>query len=165
MGKINMAYVKRTYVNSVDRQNFEAVIHLTDTSTLQILDTIPDAKATQQNVLLNSKTPLENSETGLLQILHVNNNHWAALSYINNNISYYDSSYSTLSPTTKQVIANLFHLQHNASKLNILLKDVSHQSGIVDCGLYAIAYITSIAYGNDPSALVFCQEMLRSHWS
>ena len=35
---------------------------------------------------------------------------------------------------------------------------------MVDCGLYAIAYITAIAYGNDPCALVFHQEMLRSHF-
>ena len=49
-----------------------------------------------QNILLNSTTPLKNSETGLVQILHVNKNHWAALSYLNNTICYYDSSYSTL---------------------------------------------------------------------
>ena len=35
---------------------------------------------------------------------------------------------------------------------------------MVDCGLYAIAYITSIVYGNDSPALVFYQEMLRSHF-
>ena len=34
-----------------------------------------------QNVLLNNKNPLANTETGLLQILHINNNHWGALSY------------------------------------------------------------------------------------
>ena len=34
-----------------------------------------------QNVLVKSKTPLKNSETGLVQILHVSNNHWATLSY------------------------------------------------------------------------------------
>ena len=117
-----------------------------------------------QNVLVNSKTALKKSETGLVQILHVNNNHWAALSYFNNTICYYDSSYSTLSSGTKQVITNLFHSQCNGSKLSIHVKDVTHQSGIVDCGLYAIAYITSLAYGNDPSALVFCQELLRSHF-
>ena len=117
-----------------------------------------------QNVLLNSKTSLKNLETGIIQIIHVNNNHWAALSYFDNCICYYDSSYSTLYPVTKQVIANLFHLKCNGSKLNIHIKDVTHQSGIVDCGLYAIAYITSLAYGNDPSTLVFYQEMLRPHF-
>ena len=119
-----------------------------------------------QNVLVNSKTPLKNSETGLVQILYVNNNHWAALSYFNTYITicYYDSSYSTLSSGTKQVITNLFHSQCNGSKLSIHVKDVTHQSGIVDCSLYAIAYITSLAYGNDPSTLVFCQELLRAHF-
>ena len=79
-----------------------------------------------QNVLVNSKTPLKNSETGLVQILHVNNNHWDALSYFNNTICYYDSSYSTLSSGTKQVITNLFHSQCNGSKLSIHVKDVTH---------------------------------------
>ena len=109
-----------------------------------------------QNVLLNNKNPLKNAETGSLQILHVNNNHWAGLSYFDNCICYYDSSYSTLSSTTKLVIANLFHSQCNGSKLNIHIKDVTHQSGVVDCGLYAVAYITAIAYGNDPCAHKVC---------
>ena len=69
-----------------------------------------------QNVLLNSKTSLKNLET-VVQIIHVNNNH----PYFDNCICYYDSSYSTLYPATKQVIAILFHLKCNGSKLNIYI--------------------------------------------
>ena len=54
-----------------------------------------------------SKIPLEHSATSMVvQIIHVNNNHWAALSSFNNSISYYDSAYTTLSPSTKKMIAN-----------------------------------------------------------
>ena len=48
--------------------------------------------------------------------------------------------------------------------MSVHVKDVSHQTGIVDCDLYATAYITSIAYGTDPSTVVFCQELLRPHF-
>ena len=117
-----------------------------------------------QNVLMNTKIPFENSEKCLVQVLHVNNNHWAALSCINNTISYYDSSNCNISSATECIIARLINLQIKGTKINVHVKDVAHQTGIVDCGLYAIAYITSVAYGSDPSTVVFCQELLRPHF-
>ena len=42
--------------------------------------------------------------------------------------------------------------------------NVTKQSGSSDCGLYAIAYITHLAFGLDPSLFVFRQESLRGHF-
>ena len=39
----------------------------------------------------------------------------------------------------------------------------SIQQGSKDCGLFAIAYATEIAYGHDPSSFIFDQSKLRQH--
>jgi len=38
---------------------------------------------------------------------------------------------------------------------SVKLCSVSKQSGSSDCGLYAVAYITHIAFGDDPSLVIF----------
>ncbi len=38
------------------------------------------------------------------------------------------------------------------------------QGGTTDCGLYAIAIATSLAYGIDPSQLIFDQQEMRCHF-
>ena len=40
---------------------------------------------------------------------------------------------------------------------------MTKQSGASDCGLYAIAYITHIATGLDPSLYIFRQALMRNH--
>ena len=47
---------------------------------------------------------------------------------------------------------------------NVKIATVSKQSGTSDCGLFAIAYITAIAFGLNPSSCVFEQRMLRYHF-
>ena len=42
--------------------------------------------------------------------------------------------------------------------------NVSKQSGSVDCGLFAIAYITDIAFGRDPSFHVYTQKEMSQHF-
>ena len=41
--------------------------------------------------------------------------------------------------------------------------NVAKQSGTLDCGVYAIAFITHIANGLDPSLYVFDQGKVREH--
>ena len=40
---------------------------------------------------------------------------------------------------------------------------MTKQSGGSECGLYALAYITHIAFGLDPSLFVFDSDSMRSH--
>jgi len=37
------------------------------------------------------------------------------------------------------------------------------QEGNVDCGLFAIAVATDLAYGNDPVNIIFEQKKMRNH--
>ena len=62
---------------------------------------------------------------------------------------------------TEKVLLNLF--QWNDKKLVITISSCHKQKGSVDCGLYAIAYSTAIAFGDNPCKLKFKQEALRSH--
>ena len=43
------------------------------------------------------------------------------------------------------------------------IANVNKQSGDNDYGLFAAAYITSIAHGQDPSSIVYNQGLMREH--
>ena len=72
-------------------------------------------------------------------------------------VNVYDSIYTSIDATTEGVLTNLFHSH------NIKLQPLQKQIGATDCGLFAIAVITAIAHGKDPSQLQFRQEEMRSH--
>ena len=80
-----------------------------------------------------------------LQILRVKGNHWIAISTvectaITEYIMVYDSKYvSSATPFTT-----------GASSFHCKVASVTKQSGSADCGLFANAYITSIAFGLTP---------------
>ena len=69
----------------------------------------------------------------------------------------YDSVYTIVDETTKEVINWLFHTR------NTKMQPLQKQIGGADCGLFAIAVITSIAYGTDPCQTHFKQEDMRKH--
>ena len=45
----------------------------------------------------------------------------------------------------------------------VLLTGVQKQSGSADCGVFAIAFATSIALGKDPSKNIYTQSLMRKH--
>ena len=49
----------------------------------------------------------------------------------------------------------------NCSEINIV--PVQKQNGSKDCGVFAIAMMTSIAYGEDPQNVTYDQDNLRVH--
>ena len=62
----------------------------------------------------------------------------------------------------KQIEINLF--QYNCEKPpRIRVIKTQKQKGNKDCGLFAIAMATAIAFGNDPSRQSFCQDLMRAH--
>ena len=42
--------------------------------------------------------------------------------------------------------------------------DVQNRQGISDCGLFAIAFATDLAYGNEPGSYKYDQAKLREHF-
>jgi len=79
----------------------------------------------------------------------------------NDSIFLYDSAYTSIAGDGKQVIAHLMNT--NEDQLTVNVMNISKQSGSTDCGLYAVAIMSSLALDKDPCGIVFKKEDLRAH--
>ena len=48
--------------------------------------------------------------------------------------------------------------------LTVNLMNTAEQTGVADCGLYALAVATCLLHNQDPTSVVFNQEELRTHF-
>ena len=78
-----------------------------------------------------------------------------------NEVELYDSL--QLSPTLQTQIVITKYLRSQSSSIKMKVVNVAVQKGSTDCGLYAIAMMTSIAYKEDPTHVVYNQQDLRLH--
>ena len=114
-----------------------------------------------QNTTLGYTLTYDIMRKQFVQILHNGQDHWLTVSTIGLQSSYiniFDSMYSTLSSFCKdQICALLFA---NDKVINVEFIDVDKQENTYDCGLYAIAYATSVCHGDDVSQMKYnCAEM------
>ena len=126
-------------------------------------------KFTNINGLMDTSVIMHKDHTisvGSVQILHVNSNHWITIStLLSANSDYdvivYDSLYFQLSQTTKVQLAKL--IKTTRKKLRIKVANTNKQAGSDDCGVFAAAYCTTLANGQDPSSFVYRQDSMREH--
>ena len=71
----------------------------------------------------------------------------------------YDSLHTTTDEESTELVKNMFGTED--SFVNI--PKIQIQMGGADCGLFAIAYITSLAHGDDPSVISYEQIKMRGH--
>ena len=96
---------------------------------------------------------------GSLQILHVNGNHWIAISTLDSDrspgyeVTVYDSLNGSLSTETKALLARL--LKTTMKRLLVKFGNTTKQAEFDDCGLFAATYCTTLAYGQNPSSYVY----------
>ena len=88
-----------------------------------------------------------------IQIFYVNGNHWLNASILMAGdsccvVDIYNSDRVTLSTEAKEIAG--FH-QCTSSTLTLHFKDVQGQTNTYDCGVYALAFATSLAHGADPT--------------
>ncbi len=101
-----------------------------------------------------------------VQIYHCRSNHWIAVSTLgckDGEINVYDSIYTRIDSDTKCKIEDTFP----DSAITIVLPPVQQQDGVKDCGLFALAFATFLAFGNNPQALSvhkFDQKSFREHF-
>ena len=108
-----------------------------------------------------SQSPLRANS---LQIVWINENHWITISTIgctNEDVICYDSLHSPITADVQTVLARL--LFTSKPTFQVKLAKVTRQSGTSDCGLFAIAYITHLAFGQDPALFTFSQDKMREH--
>jgi hypothetical protein len=99
-----------------------------------------------------------------IQIINISGSHWAVLSTVGcskSMVNLYDSLYSSISSDTIKIIAHLF--QFESENFSVSMMNVHKQVGTQDCALFAIAYMTSIAYSQDPTTVTYDQDEMRSH--
>ena len=120
------------------------------------------------NTLRQSSRKLKAFDSGdNLQIVHVKlgrTDHWVVISTIgcaNGEVDLYDSLQQRPSWETQQVIAR--YLKSPSKSIKIKLVNVATQKGSTDCGLYAIAMMTSLANKEEPLNIVYDQTALRIH--
>ena len=100
----------------------------------------------------------------MLQIMHCATwHHWIVTTTIGskeNEIIVFDSIFCNVDEETKKLICHLF--QYPSTKKIRVIKS-QKQKGAKDCGLFAIAFATALAFGQNPSKLKFDQKLMRSH--
>ncbi len=113
---------------------------------------------------LAEKNVMEPQSGEFVQILCVGQNHWITLSTIGcpqGLVKVYDSLHGKLPSTSKRVIADLMMTRDKA--IEVTYAPVQCQSGGSDCGLYALAFATSLCAGKDPVMITYIQPQMRSH--
>ncbi len=101
-----------------------------------------------------------------VQVYHCRSNHWITVSTLgckDGDINVYDSMYKSIDSGTKYKIEDTFP----DSDLTIILPSVQQQDGAKDCGLFALAFATFLAFGNSPETLSlhwFDQKSFREHY-
>jgi hypothetical protein len=99
------------------------------------------------------------------QILHTGAHHWVLVSNIgceHASINLYDSLYNgRVSSSIKKQISSL--LFEDSSSITINIPYVHYQPNYVDCGVFAIAFLVSLLFNQDPATLTYNEASMRSH--
>ena len=118
-----------------------------------------------QDTLLGETLSFEIQHGVFVQILNVSQSHWITVSNVGCKkgvVNIYDSIPSFYVPTcTKEQIAAI--LFANEKTLTLEYKAVQVQQGINDCGLFAIAFATSLCGRENPVEINYKQHLLCSH--
>ena len=107
---------------------------------------------------MEHKEPTTNS----IQILHVSRNHWvcAATSGKGKQVNVYDSSFGSWDQASYKALQTQFR----CSTCNIkFMEGVQKQTEVTDCGLFAIANATTIAFKGDPSHTSYDKSRMHQH--
>ncbi|CAG2207725.1 unnamed protein product [Mytilus edulis] len=101
-----------------------------------------------------------------IQIINVSGKHWLTLSNIHcppNSVRVFDSWKRHLQGDTKRAIFAVVDRDSNG-QVSVDMCPFQRQRNNVDCGLFAVASMVAIAYGTDPSKLIWDTRLLRSHF-
>lgn len=118
-----------------------------------------------QPTILGETLNFEVQRREFVQVLNVYGSHWLTVSNVfcrPGVINIYDSiSNCALSSQTKRQIASILMTSEKSIEVHFI--DVQIQSGRSDCGLFALAFATSLCAGVNPAELCYIQHEFRSH--
>ena len=98
-----------------------------------------------------------------LQVLHNGNDHWIAIEIVSQEeVHVYDSLFSKPNYCIIKQISSI--IKSRSSKLQLFLERVQFQQNSIDCGVYAIAFMTDLCYKLDPANRCYSDSKdLRDH--
>ena len=104
--------------------------------------------------------------TKYIQIINLGNLHWVCASSTSTSgiriHNIFDSlSGNRISNELKRVVAE--YSMCREVNLQLKIQPVQQQNNGVDCGVFAIAFATSLAHGNDPCTAAYNVSLMRSH--
>ena len=114
-----------------------------------------------QSTLLLSKLKEPLPATGTLQVLHSRGNHWIVASTLGcsaGEVSVFDSLYPSVDEGTLGLLKQLFGVH-----IKVKMESCPKQADVSDCGLFAIANCTTLAYGGHSNSARFNQDAMRQH--
>lgn len=118
-----------------------------------------------QDPVLGSKLLFSVCKDKFCQVLHDGGAHWLAVSNLyapDGSIDVYDSMYSAVNVNSTMQAASIVLSEREYIEFRV--KYFQRQTGSRDCGLFAIAAVTSLCHGKEPSMLLFDQTKLREHF-
>ena len=91
--------------------------------------------------------------------IHNNGNEYWVVSTNNEDkaVFVYDSLYNSINTETLKQIDQVYSMVPLCKRIK------TKQTGGVDCGLFAIAYLVDICYGRDPSMIIYDQSKMLEH--
>ena len=99
-------------------------------------------------------------QDSFVQILHVQGNHWVTVAGTSSNMVHIIYNFTTTE--TKMQVASI--IGSTEPQIAFKVHKIQFQKGSADCGLFAIAYATDVAFGNDPASFQYEQGALRAHF-
>ena len=114
----------------------------------------PELGGLQSTLLQQKEAPIVEKKEKMIQIIHCpSRHHWIVATTIGNNgdggkVLVYDSIFKKVDGETRKIIYNIFQLLPVS---NVKVVKAQKQMGTKDCGLFAIAYATALAFGQNPS--------------
>ena len=92
--------------------------------------------------------------------------HWIVASNMQTSecstVNVHDSLFTELDQESSSLILRMFHNRNNDGRqITIVMKKLQRQDGSADCGLFAIAVMTSLAHKEDPSTVTYDQSKMR----
>ena len=117
-----------------------------------------------QEVALGMVLSYSIAKSEFIQIMNTGKHHWVTVSNINCNdeeIHVYDCASGSPTSSLLNQIASIVYTPKDIIKLTYV--DVQMQQGCDDCGLFAIAFATSLARGEQPGSFFYQQKAMRKH--
>ena len=124
----------------------------------------PKLNGLQSTLYQSNAQGFKHNDVHTLQVIHSRGDHWIVATTIQcdpGEIRVYDSVYTSLDDRTHQIVQSLF--SSHGSLLRVTTVNTPKQQGGSDCGVFAIAVSTCLAFGGDPTKMVICQARMRDH--